>query len=79
MRRTLSLLLLVALITLVPASFANAGGWDTSCRCHRAEHPPDLRAVRAASRQGSVRAGRAWPWRCDDAPGSEGGSKTSSW
>jgi hypothetical protein len=29
MRRTLSLLLLVALITLVPASSANAGGWDS--------------------------------------------------
>lgn len=29
MRRTLSLLVLVGLITLVPASSANAGGWDS--------------------------------------------------
>ena len=29
MRRTLSLLVLVGLITLEPASSANAGGWDS--------------------------------------------------
>ena len=29
MRRTLSLLVLVGLITLAPASSANAGGWDS--------------------------------------------------